>query len=97
IQPYRGYDAPGTGFPSWFETEPETQALLAVSSPYPRPEISVIIPTLNRKENVINTLRHLQRQDFDADLFEVLIIDDGSDDNTPARIREHIARSTTPF
>lgn len=97
VRPSRSYDRPGLGLPSWFETEPDAEPLLKSSSLNPAPRISVIVPSLNRKENLINTLRHLQRQDLEADAFEVIIIDDGSDDGTFARIREHLMRSPMRF
>ncbi|MCM2280477.1 MAG: glycosyltransferase [Bdellovibrionaceae bacterium] len=97
LRPSRSYDRPDLGLPSWFETEPEAIPLLKSSSLNPAPQVSIIIPSLNRKENLINTLRHLQRQDTEANLFEVVIVDDGSDDGTFERIREHMLRSPMRF
>ncbi|HEX2926406.1 MAG TPA: glycosyltransferase [Ruminiclostridium sp.] len=41
---------------------------------------SIIIPYYKRREHLENTLRTLNQQDFDANEFEVLLIEDGSDD-----------------
>jgi len=47
------------------------------------PEISVIVPTHNRLEILPEVLAALERQ-VDAPPFEILVIDDGSTDGTPA-------------
>jgi glycosyltransferase involved in cell wall biosynthesis len=46
------------------------------------PELSVIIPTYNRREVLLLTLDALARQDIDPSRFEVLVVDDGSTDRT---------------
>jgi len=43
---------------------------------------SVIIPTLNQSANLKQCLFHLSELSFDHDLFEVLVIDNGSTDDT---------------
>lgn len=43
-------------------------------------KISVVIPTYNRREKLVNTLRAFGRQSFDD--FEVIVVDDGSSDGT---------------
>jgi glycosyltransferase involved in cell wall biosynthesis len=47
-----------------------------------RYEVSVVIPTFNRREILSYTLLSLVKQDIDKDSFEVVIIDDGSTDGT---------------
>lgn len=49
-------------------------------------EISVIIPVYNVEKYIDQCLDSLQSQTFDN--FEVLCVDDGSDDQTRERIRE---------
>jgi len=44
--------------------------------------ISVIIPTFNKREILLRTLRSLWRQDLSTDDFEILVVDDGSTDGT---------------
>ncbi len=97
LPPSRAFDRPVDGLPAWFESEPEGEPVLQSASLNPEPELSIVIPSLNRKESLINTLRHLQRQDLNANLFEVIIVDDGSEDGTLARIREHLMRSPMRF
>jgi glycosyltransferase involved in cell wall biosynthesis len=47
-----------------------------------RYEVSVVIPTFNRREILSYTLLSLTKQEIDKDRFEVVIIDDGSTDDT---------------
>lgn len=46
-------------------------------------QFSVVIPTFNRATVLKQTIEALARQDFDPDEFEVLVVDDGSQDDTP--------------
>jgi glycosyltransferase involved in cell wall biosynthesis len=44
--------------------------------------LSVVMATYNRAETLKETIRHLSEQDLDPARFEVIIVDDGSPDNT---------------
>lgn len=46
------------------------------------PDVSIIIPTYNRKESLLRTLDSLARQTYPADRYEVIVVDDGSTDGT---------------
>ena len=46
------------------------------------PSISVVVATYNRAETLRETLRHLQAQTLQPSAFEVIVVDDGSPDNT---------------
>jgi len=46
------------------------------------PEVSIIIPVRNEANNVGNLLQDLEKQDYPGNKYEVLIIDDASEDNT---------------
>jgi|SRR5690606_25517125 len=50
------------------------------------PFFSVIIPTFNRRKEVITAIQSVVDQNFRS--FEILLVDDGSTDDTIARIRE---------
>src|SRR6185295_15846913 len=50
-------------------------------------KLSVIIPTHDRYETLANTLAALAEQSLSADEFEVLVVDDGSREETRERIR----------
>lgn len=52
-------------------------------SPAPSPALSVIIPAHNRADLVHHTLASLAGQSLAADLYEVIVVDDGSTDGTP--------------
>lgn len=58
----------------------------------PLPFVSVIIPTYNRKDSLLRTLDSLARQTYPADRFEVLVVDDGSSDET-----EDVTQRVYPF
>lgn len=46
---------------------------------------TVVIPTYNRAAHLLETLRHLERQSRPD--FDVIVVDDGSGDDTQARVR----------
>lgn len=56
--------------------------------------ISVIIPTYNRASFLIRALTSVQRQTLACD--EIIIIDDGSCDNTPERVEDVAAECRIP-
>lgn len=45
-------------------------------------KLSVIIPTYNRRESLLKCLAALERQTWKGELFEVVVVDDGSSDGT---------------
>jgi len=53
------------------------------------PFFSVIIPTYNRKDLVINSIRSVLNQEFED--YELIIIDDGSQDRTQPFVQENFA------
>ncbi|HEX8968979.1 MAG TPA: glycosyltransferase [Chloroflexota bacterium] len=50
-------------------------------------DVSVVVPTYNRRASLGRLLRALEEQTYPRDRFEVLVIDDGSDDGTPDYLR----------
>lgn len=50
-------------------------------------EISVIIPSYNNRDYLLNTIKHLSRQDLHAGSFEVIVVDDGSNDGSQEAVR----------
>ncbi len=50
--------------------------------------VSVIVPVRNEERLIRHTLECLLRQEFDADAFEVIVVDGASDDATVARVRD---------
>jgi GT2 family glycosyltransferase len=57
------------------------------------PAISVVVPTYNRLPMLRRALEALERQDVDA-LFEVVVVSDGSTDETDAFLRGHASSVT---
>jgi glycosyltransferase involved in cell wall biosynthesis len=52
------------------------------------PQVSVIVATYNRASRLRALLESLRRQDFGFSRFEVIIVDDGSTDDTPSVLAE---------
>ena len=50
--------------------------------------VSVIIPSYNSRERLYYNLITLNNQDCDYDTFEVVVVDNGSNDNTIEMLKE---------
>lgn len=57
----------------------------------PPPFVSVIVPARNEEANIGPCLRSIVSQDYPA--FEVIVVDDGSKDDTRARVLEEMERT----
>jgi glycosyltransferase involved in cell wall biosynthesis len=57
------------------------------------PHVSIVIPTHNRIERLKRVLAALERQNYDQDNFEVIVVSDGSSDGT----NEYLSALTTPL
>jgi glycosyltransferase involved in cell wall biosynthesis len=58
-----------------------------------QPELSVVIPTFNRAQLLKKNLGALLEQSLDKNLFEIIIVDDGSNDGTPQMLAELCSRA----
>lgn len=58
-------------------------------------EITVIVPTYNRLASLKDTLHGLQKQTLPAHLFEIIVVNDGSSDDTEKYLKEVEATSTS--
>ncbi|MDR6846140.1 glycosyltransferase family A protein [Flavobacterium granuli] len=54
---------------------------------------TISIPTYNRKELLERNLNHLEKINFDINKFEVIVVDDGSNDGTDNFISDFIKKS----
>lgn len=54
---------------------------------------TVIVPTFNRRDEIIELLDSLNRQIINNDLFEIIIVDDGSADDTESIVNDIISGS----
>ena len=52
-------------------------------------ELSVIVPTLNRAELLDQMLDSLMHQTYSSDSFEIIIVDNGSNDHTTSVIEKY--------
>lgn len=59
--------------------------------------ISVVMATYNRAETIRTTLDHLCNQTLDANEYEVIVIDDGSPDNTIEVLKEYETKVNFKF
>lgn len=59
-------------------------------------KVSIIIPTYNRAGRLEKCLLSLLNQDFPKQSYEIIIIDDGSTDNTQSVIQGYIKQLTEP-
>ena len=57
---------------------------LSTTAPKKLPFVSVIIPAYNSERGVVRTLQHTLKTDYPKDKLEIIVVDDGSTDNTSA-------------
>lgn len=55
------------------------------------PLITVIIPTYNYGKYIIEAIESVQASDYPQDFIEIIVVDDGSTDNTAALVQNHCA------
>lgn len=53
-------------------------------------KVSIIIPTYNYAHYIFDALKSIEEQDYPQYLIEVIIVDDGSTDNTPALFKNYL-------
>lgn len=82
LSQHLNWEQVATQFTNFFSAElPDTKLSQApFTSSYPAPKLSIIMPTYNRARNLAYALESLTKQDFEP--FEVIICDDGSNDQT---------------
>lgn len=57
----------------------------------PGPRISVVVPARNEEDKIYDCLKDLSRQELKSEFFEVLVVDDHSEDQTAEVARKFIA------
>src|SRR3989338_9351893 len=57
------------------------------------PSVSIVIPAYNEEKNIITTLTSLTKLDYPKNRLEIIVVDDGSTDNTKNIVKEFIAKN----
>ena len=71
------------------DLEPLTQPFIKTPSTEGKEiQFSIIIPSYNNKAQLLNTLEKLKEQDYPKDKYEIIPIDDGSNDGTLNRLTD---------
>lgn len=73
-----------------FDMEPFLRPCFTTQSSQPDIRFSVIIPTYNNQNHLRVVIEHLTFQDVGADAFEVIVVDDGSSDQTQELVIERL-------
>jgi len=60
------------------------------------PFVSIVVPTRNRARLLRDCIVSLMQQDLPADRYEIIVVDDGSTDETPDVVREIRRRTNRP-
>lgn len=68
---------------SWQKSYPQN------SIPVPGEFISVVVPCRNEENNILSTLTDLENQTYPKDSFEVIVVNDHSDDKTRSEIEKN--------
>ncbi|HIA29315.1 MAG TPA: glycosyltransferase, partial [Candidatus Marinimicrobia bacterium] len=53
-----------------------------------KPFVSIVIPAKNEAKNIVNILNNLSQQTYPEDLFEVIVVDDKSQDYTATIVND---------
>jgi cellulose synthase/poly-beta-1,6-N-acetylglucosamine synthase-like glycosyltransferase len=57
-----------------------------------RERVSVVVAARDESERIVDRVRDLLRQDYPVPLLEIVVVSDGSQDGTAARVREMVER-----
>ncbi|HNW99599.1 MAG TPA: glycosyltransferase [Bacteroidales bacterium] len=73
---------------SWFHIKTFSTSLKNVNT-----KLSVILPVRNETENIIQCLEKIYKQNYPAELFEIIVVDDSSTDNTVELVNSFIRKN----
>ncbi len=59
--------------------------------------VSIIIPTYNYAKFILNAIESILAQDYQTSLIQIIVIDDGSTDNTKEILNKYIASNTIEY
>jgi cellulose synthase/poly-beta-1,6-N-acetylglucosamine synthase-like glycosyltransferase len=66
---------------------------LTENQSFPHEFVSIIIPFRNEKENIIANLKSIESQLYPVDKFEVIYVDDSSEDNSVELLKQNIRKN----
>jgi biofilm PGA synthesis N-glycosyltransferase PgaC len=58
-----------------------------------QPEISILVPVHNEEKTIAQKLDNISHVSYPRNAFEVIVVDDGSDDNTLSIVRDFVKRN----
>jgi len=70
---------------SWYRLK-----LLKTSLYLPKTKVSIILPVRNEANHILTCLDKMCQQQYPASLFEIIVVDDSSSDNTMALVNSFI-------
>ena len=71
----------------------DTPEVLPPDGYRPEQRVSIIIPARNEADNIIACLESIYNNDFDNSMYEVIVIDDHSEDGTSDLVRKHFPKT----
>lgn len=60
---------------------------------YPSTKISIVIPARNEENNIENCIQSILENNYPIHLFEIIIVDDHSEDNTASIVRKYASQN----
>lgn len=97
IRPYPGLEAWDDRIDPRLELEPLANPQLERRPFEKTPPISIVIPTHNNSGFIPSVLRNLFRQDFPREDYEILLVDDGSQDDTIEAVHQVLNEEAEPL
>lgn len=97
VRPSEGLDIFDPRIPVDFELEPILEPAYRHNENRVHPDVSIIIPAYNNRGKLTNVLEHLNRQTIGFNRYEILVVDDGSDDGTDDVLREWLGIRNPAF
>ncbi|MFH1402873.1 MAG: glycosyltransferase [Candidatus Altiarchaeota archaeon] len=73
--------------------EKRRQLFAKVGCQEAKPKVSIILPAYNEEEGILPALISLSNITYPKDLYEVIVVNDGSSDNTSALVKEFISQN----
>ena len=75
---------------SWFSIKTYTPSNKPLNT-----KVSVVLPVRNESGNIIQCLENISSQNYPSELFEIIVVDDSSTDNTVALVRDFISKNSS--